>query len=70
MLEVQLQQQQDAAKQASESRRQRDSDKVVSLERQVSVGVICSEQTTTNNSNISYRCTWCVLINMYYVYSW
>ena len=48
MLEVQLQQQQDAAKQASESKRQRDSDKVLSLERQVSYetfshlcGVMC-----------------------------
>lgn len=36
-LEVQLQMQQDSAKQAAESKRQRDSDRVLSLERQVSV---------------------------------
>jgi len=35
MLEVQLQQQQNAAKQATESKRQRDSEKMISLERQV-----------------------------------
>ena len=35
MLEVQLQQQQDALKQANDSRKQRDNDKVLSLERQL-----------------------------------
>ncbi|KAF6028235.1 hypothetical protein EB796_013461 [Bugula neritina] len=35
MLEVQLQQQQNAAKQATESKRQRDSEKMISLERQL-----------------------------------
>lgn len=35
MLEMQLQQQQEAMKQAVESKRQRDSDKCTSLERQV-----------------------------------
>ena len=50
MLEVQLQQQQEALKQANDSRKQRDNDKVLSLERQL-VDVNDRLQSETDSYN-------------------